>query len=34
MTYVEIMKILVSLIPKKENKTKKATQADIDRFLR
>ena len=34
MTYVEIMKILITLMPQKEEKTKKATQADIDRFLR
>lgn len=34
MTYVEVMKILVTLMPKKEEKTKKATQKDIDKFLR
>ena len=34
LTYVDVMKILISFIPKKKSNTKKATQADIDRFLR
>ena len=34
-TYVDVMKILISFIPEKEeNLTKKATQSDIDKFLR
>lgn len=33
-TYIEAMKILYSMVDKKENNTvRKATQADIDKFL-
>ena len=33
-TKVDIMKILVSFLPDKEEKIKNATQKDIDKFLR
>lgn len=32
-TKVDIMKILVSFLPDKEEQSKKATQKDIDMFL-
>ena len=34
LTYVDIMKILITFIPRQKNNTKKATQADIDKLLR
>lgn len=34
LTYIDVMKILLSFIPKKQEQTRYATQQDIDRFLR
>lgn len=34
LTYVDVLKILVSLIPESQEKEKMATQSDIDNFLR
>lgn len=34
LNYVDVMKILLSFLPKQIDKTRNATQQDIDRFLR
>lgn len=34
LTYVDVMKILVSFLPDKKESVKEATQQDIDMFLR